>query len=595
MKSVTLKTLILAWALTLPLVSVGQEASSMGLPLAVPCRPGAADAIPDEALLRFVVLADRTGGMRPGIHEVAVARANQLHPDFVISVGDLIDGYTEDEGLLDRQWAEFDAVLQGLELPYYFVPGNHDISNATMEVYWNRRLGSPYYHFLKKGVLFLVLHTEDGGRSGIGDEQVEYFLKVLRAHADAPWTFVIMHRPLWSYGDGDQSGFPAIEAALQGRPYTLFSGHHHHYQYAVTPEGMRRMVLATSGGGSDLRGELMGEFDHLTYVVFAGGQPKISHLRLDAFVPEDVVDAQTIPLVKTLREGAFFSVEPMVVAHRLASKLQTFLKLHNPGERPLRMHAVLPPAPEGWNWEPSTFEQVLLPGATFRLPLSLERVDASAGGVDELPPFRLNVAAVYDGPKGPIEATASQDWVIDWKRPLEAFAEDPVVLPETLTFHRITPPAFCLEGWDYRGEGDLSAGFRVAEGPKQLHFRLEWQDDRVVLDASKGQDAWSLSLRVLPDGEAVSLVLPAFGDGSHAKPLPIGWKGKRTGTEGGLSCFDFSVDKQLIGLGANATGIEVNWSVTDLDDASNAKPSVLFWKLPEGNLGMGQFLREQAE
>jgi hypothetical protein len=51
----------------------------------------------------------------------------------------------------------------------------------------------------------------------------------------------------------------------------------------------------------------------------------------------------------------------------------------------------------------------------------------------------------------------------------------------------------------------------------------------------------------------------------------------------------------LIGLGANATGIEVNWSVTDLDDASNAKPSVLFWKLPEGNLGMGQFLREQAE
>ena len=44
----------------------------------------------------FVVVTDRTGGHREGVFPSAMPRVNLLEPAFVTSVGDLIEGYTED-------------------------------------------------------------------------------------------------------------------------------------------------------------------------------------------------------------------------------------------------------------------------------------------------------------------------------------------------------------------------------------------------------------------------------------------------------------------------------------------------------------------
>jgi hypothetical protein len=38
--------------------------------------------------IQFVVMSDRTGGMRPGVFRDAIEKVNLLHPQFVISVGD---------------------------------------------------------------------------------------------------------------------------------------------------------------------------------------------------------------------------------------------------------------------------------------------------------------------------------------------------------------------------------------------------------------------------------------------------------------------------------------------------------------------------
>ncbi|MFN0195227.1 MAG: serine/threonine protein phosphatase, partial [Planctomycetaceae bacterium] len=45
---------------------------------------------------QFAIVTDRTGGARAGIFESAVPKINLLQPEFVISVGDLIEGSTED-------------------------------------------------------------------------------------------------------------------------------------------------------------------------------------------------------------------------------------------------------------------------------------------------------------------------------------------------------------------------------------------------------------------------------------------------------------------------------------------------------------------
>jgi hypothetical protein len=110
---------------------------------------------------QFVIVTDRTGGMRSGVFEQGVEKVNLLQPEFVMSVGDLIQGYTEDLEELNRQWDEFDGFVYSLEMPFFYVPGNHDITNRVMEDLWAERYGRSYYHFVYQNVLFLCLNSEE--------------------------------------------------------------------------------------------------------------------------------------------------------------------------------------------------------------------------------------------------------------------------------------------------------------------------------------------------------------------------------------------------------------------------------------------------
>src|SRR5438105_10950926 len=80
--------------------------------------------------LQFAILGDRTGGAVPGVYEEAWKEADRDHPDFVISVGDTIEG--GDDLTVDSEWQQ---VLRTL-LPYhryriFFTPGNHDVWSAV--------------------------------------------------------------------------------------------------------------------------------------------------------------------------------------------------------------------------------------------------------------------------------------------------------------------------------------------------------------------------------------------------------------------------------------------------------------------------------
>ena len=55
----------------------------------------------------MVEVSDRTGGHRARIFSQAVEQINLLQPAFVVSVGDLIEGYTKDTTKLADQWTEF--------------------------------------------------------------------------------------------------------------------------------------------------------------------------------------------------------------------------------------------------------------------------------------------------------------------------------------------------------------------------------------------------------------------------------------------------------------------------------------------------------
>lgn len=242
----------------------------------------------DPDNFQFAIVGDRTGDIREGIFKDAVWKVNDLQPEFVMCVGDLIEGYTEEEDELNQQWDQFNNIVGKFEMPFFYVVGNHDITNEIMLPIWKQRLGRQYYHFIYRNVLFLCLNSEDPPRahefSNFGDVQLEYFKDVLEDNADVRWTFVFLHKPMWDYGD--TTNWAKMERLLSGRAYTVFAGHEHEYAKAVR-NGQNYYRLATTGGGSGLTGLEDGSFDHIMWVTMTDQGPKVVNLMLDGIFDDD--------------------------------------------------------------------------------------------------------------------------------------------------------------------------------------------------------------------------------------------------------------------------------------------------------------------
>lgn len=292
----------------------------------------------DPAEFHFAVLADNSGGPRTGVVAAGLGVINLLHPEFVVNLGDLVEGYTEPgqdtpatAGAYRAWWAEWDEYVASLEMPFFYTPGNHDLNNPASVKVWQERFGGTrsYTHFRYKDTLFLIVSTEDPpkdtdklfehdperaelinqaykqvkqlvverapveqilatiepietycGEINISDEQVDYFQQVLADNTDVRWTFVLMHSPAWWTAAGfdqDPKNFVRIEEALADRPYTVFAAHTHTYRYDQR-HGRDYITTAMTGA---LNLPRPGAVDHIVWVTMTHDGPKIANLMLN--------------------------------------------------------------------------------------------------------------------------------------------------------------------------------------------------------------------------------------------------------------------------------------------------------------------------
>ncbi len=304
-----------------------QAASMPPVPLMVlPDLPGPKPwtdkpVIDDPERFQIAIVTDRTGAHRPGIWMEAVSKLNMLRPAFVMSVGDLVEGFTEDRAEALRQWREFTGFVDRLDMRFFFVAGNHDLSNDLLDSLWRERFGPTWYSFMYKRVHFLCLCSEDPVLR-IGEEQLEFIRADLAAHADARHTLVFLHRPLWTNaerdlaeGRGDTTNWKRVEALLADRPHTVFSGHIHHYVQYRRNGGRKYYALATTGGGSQLRGEPYGEFDHVTWLTMEADGPQVVNLTLAGILPADVVTEEESVRFRDFLARTVVEVAPVFVEH----------------------------------------------------------------------------------------------------------------------------------------------------------------------------------------------------------------------------------------------------------------------------------------
>jgi hypothetical protein len=226
-----------------------------------------------------------------------------LYPEFVMSVGDLIEGYTKNDSLINEQWDEFHGLLDPLSSRFFYVAGNHDYSNSTMATQWKERFGKDYYHFIYKDVLFLIMNTNDGDGVLISEDQIKFLKETIAQNTDVRWTMVFMHHPLWVYAD--VNGFDQVEEMLENRDYTVFAGHTHRYLHQVRND-QNHYVLGTTGGGSELRGPKFGEFDHIGWVTMTDDGPKLANISLSGINDHDVSNEITHEMASSLIDASNF-------------------------------------------------------------------------------------------------------------------------------------------------------------------------------------------------------------------------------------------------------------------------------------------------
>jgi plastocyanin len=136
-------------------------------------------------------------------------------PDLILHTGDITH--------LSKP-AEFDQaklLMSGLRATeIHTVPGEHDVSDATVSEYFNRfgaaSQNRGYYSFDHSGVHFIglinVLQFKPGGLGNLGPDQLAWVESDLRGRSDSTPIVIFAHMPLWSIydpwgwgtGDADQ-------------------------------------------------------------------------------------------------------------------------------------------------------------------------------------------------------------------------------------------------------------------------------------------------------------------------------------------------------------------------------------------------------
>ncbi|MBM3725097.1 MAG: hypothetical protein FJW40_06705 [Acidobacteria bacterium] len=195
---------------------------------------------------RFSIIGDRTGGATHQIYGRVWREVDLLHPDFVITVGDSIEGGNDERA--PAEWAELQNLWRRYaHYPLYFTAGNHDLWNESSLKLYEAQTGRPtMYSFDYQEAHFTVL--DNARTADLAPAQLDYLRRDLEANKDKRPKFVFFHRPFWLLPLKMRSGaFPLHEIVRQYGVDYVISGHGHQF-VRLQRDGVIYMEVGSSGG-----------------------------------------------------------------------------------------------------------------------------------------------------------------------------------------------------------------------------------------------------------------------------------------------------------------------------------------------------------
>jgi hypothetical protein len=466
------------------------------------------NASPEQ--FQFAIVTDRTGGHRPGVFPTGVKKLNLLQPEFVMSVGDLIEGYTRDTVRLNQEWKEFNGFISQLEAPFFYVPGNHDITNEVMEKKWKEMFGVSYYHFVYKDVLFLCLNSEDNirgaGKGTIDDEQYEYIKKVLEENKDVKWTLAFLHQPLWVQEDTKR--WNDVEELLQDRPHNVFAGHYHRYWKTQRNNG-KYIALATTGGGSALRGKAYGEFDHVVWVTMTEEGPILANLFLDGIWDENVVTEELVDLVRN--QPFPVKIEPVYVDDQHAKNMVGKVRATNHSDTRMRVQ-LKGISNDDLRYQFEQTDIIVEPNDVAVLDLTIQNVDQKT--LENLSAIQIEVDITYLFEERPnVEFSSTLNYLPFYKYVVGKTKKVKLDgnLKEWSEAHWNSVKQMDGAPFDFDGPSDFEMKFATAYDDDHFYVAVDLKDNDLYIDeeaSHSAQDAILIGLDARP------LQASAFNGGS---------------------------------------------------------------------------------
>lgn len=328
----------------------------------------------------FVVLGDSQLN-EPATFNRMVDDVVLLRPAFVVQVGDLIDGYLDDEDAVRKQWDRFRAQIRPLgDIAYFPVPGNHDLYGAEREP---RRMpdevyrdiwGDPYYAFSYRNARFIVLNTDERGAPRmIGDAQWTWLEHELTV-SNAEHFFIFMHRPPRSLENGESLHelFTRFPVAI------VFFGHFHHF-HQYERDGIR-YVMTNATGDMGTPYEKAGSIHHLLQVRVRDDEVTFAVIPADTLLRPDFAAPEDNDALFGLRR-TLLSVPSMETKELTKEDDGWSLRLLLSNPTPQTVHAYLEwsSPDERWNIGPESAVRVTLPPHTENkaVPFTITRRDGT--------------------------------------------------------------------------------------------------------------------------------------------------------------------------------------------------------------------------
>jgi 3',5'-cyclic AMP phosphodiesterase CpdA len=195
---------------------------------------------------RFAIIGDRTGGAVPGVYEETWREVSAEHPDFVINVGDTIQG--GNDATVDAEWMTVaKLVLPYRRCPLFLVPGNHDVWSTASAAAFQKFARHPLHYGFDYGTAhFTVL---DNSRSdSLAPDEIQFLRQDMDAHEKQPVKFVFSHRPSWILQLVlANPNFPVHKIARQYNVKYVVAGHIHQ-MLRFHLDGITYVSMASSGG-----------------------------------------------------------------------------------------------------------------------------------------------------------------------------------------------------------------------------------------------------------------------------------------------------------------------------------------------------------